>query len=269
MQFIQSVLLLVGVVGVSGHGYLTGPGVARAGIDPASGLLSRKLAPYSTAVATANAGCGGDANNEKPAGAYGRVTYAPGADVRVSWKVTLPHAQPANMVRVSVHYANGDSFAQNVLYQKSVAAAVAPQITNTVEHAKMFKLPAGKTTEVGVIQWLWSSEKDGAGGFYIGCSDIRVQAGYVATPPPSGAIVDPTGIPKDPPTGTVKPGGGTVAPGGGATVGGGVTTQRPRVTSPPGGIGTNGNVSPASTSVASPFVLVLSAVCAAFGLLSL
>jgi hypothetical protein len=67
-----------------------------------------------------------------------------------------------------------------------------PGTTTNEIRTETIQLPAGKTSETAVLQWMWASRSDG--GFYIGCSDIKISSA-IPTAPPTPLAVLPTPAP--------------------------------------------------------------------------
>ena len=67
-----------------------------------------------------------------------------------------------------------------------------PGTTTNEIRTETIQLPAGKISETAVLQWMWASRSDG--GFYIGCSDIKISSA-IPTAPPTPLAVLPTPAP--------------------------------------------------------------------------
>ena len=113
------------------------------------------------------------------------VAYTPGAQVTVTWALTIPH--PADNldsgVRIAMHYGPGDSFDQNIL-MGGVIGSGAPGTVSAELTTVTVTLPA-KTCDYCTLQWLWAANADG--GSYIGCSDVAITA--------NGALPNYVGLP--------------------------------------------------------------------------
>ena len=141
----------------------------------ASGMLGTgtKLQPFADAQLYADNGCGGAGNGDPGLKQPPTIAYQSGAQVTVTWELTIPH--PADNldsgIRIAVHYGAGDSFSQNILTGGVVGSGnpgtvSAGLLTTTVN------LPNGKTSDWATIQWVWSANGDG--GSYVGCSDVAI-----------------------------------------------------------------------------------------------
>lgn len=87
----------------------------------------------------------------------------------MQWKLTIPHNSDRtdSGVRIAIHYGDGDSYAQNILADGVDTGGAQNDILT-----RSITLPAGKTCENCVLQWMWAARADG--GYYLGCSDIRI-----------------------------------------------------------------------------------------------
>jgi len=213
---------LVSPTFVWGHAVMTSPSPR-----PASGMIGTgsKLQPFAGASAYANGGCG-SATNGDPGVQIPTVAYTPGAQVTVTWALTIPH--PADNldsgVRIAMHYGPGDSFDQNIL-TGGVIGSGAPGTVSAELTTVTVTLPA-KTCDYCTLQWLWAANADG--GSYIGCSDVAITA--------NGALPNYVGLPSQ--VGNVLPGVLATPGAGGSTNPGSiiVPAQDPGQV-PPGGTG--------------------------------
>jgi len=172
----------------SAHGVMTQP-TPRPDIGGVQGF---KLQPYASARTIANAGCGGGQNNQDPGVQRPVQAYAPGSQVTVQWKLTLPHNDDNLLegIRVAIHYSATDSFSANILAGGAVGdppytkvSAGTPNAQPNSLHTTTVTLPLGKTCDICTLQWMWSAQGDG--GSYIGCADISITAnGQPPTPLP-------------------------------------------------------------------------------------
>ena len=90
--------------------------------------------------------------------------YIAGSSINVTWDTTLLHTS-APGVRIAIKYSDADSFNANIL-------AEGVSIGNNGLNYHTVALPAGKTSNNAVLQWVWDSQTDG--GYYLGCSDIAI-----------------------------------------------------------------------------------------------
>eukprot|EP01112_Ceratiomyxa_fruticulosa_P002647 TRINITY_DN1279_c0_g1_i2.p1 TRINITY_DN1279_c0_g1~~TRINITY_DN1279_c0_g1_i2.p1 ORF type:complete len:177 (+),score=28.15 TRINITY_DN1279_c0_g1_i2:502-1032(+) len=94
------------------------------------------------------------------------VTYQAGTPITVYWNTTIVHPNPPG-VRVAVQYSPTDPFNNNVLASELEIGSVGLHSVNVT-------LPKDKVCDKCVLQWMWVTYADG--GYYIGCSDIRIQS---------------------------------------------------------------------------------------------
>eukprot|EP01112_Ceratiomyxa_fruticulosa_P003683 TRINITY_DN13_c0_g1_i1.p1 TRINITY_DN13_c0_g1~~TRINITY_DN13_c0_g1_i1.p1 ORF type:complete len:209 (-),score=44.69 TRINITY_DN13_c0_g1_i1:119-745(-) len=125
-----------------------------------------KITPYSDKDTQAETCGSGD-----PGAGRVTATYQAGTQIVVTWDTTITHTS-APGVRIAIKYSSTDKFADNILAQGLEIGA------NGLHNATV-TLPAGKTSDNAVLQWIWQSSSDG--GSYIGCSDVKVQSGVVST----------------------------------------------------------------------------------------
>lgn len=200
---------------------------------PASGMQNTgtKLQPFNAAQSYADGGCGGSTNGD-PGVQQPTIAFQSGAQVTVTWELTIPH--PADNldsgIRIAVHYGPGDSFAQNIL-AGGVINSGQPNTVSADLLTTTVQLPAGKVSDYATIQWVWSANQDG--GSYIGCADVAITAngalptnyvpnarqgevlsGVAATATGPGSIVQPSPPPPPPQGGNVGSGNNQGAPSG-------------------------------------------------------
>jgi len=171
-------LLLIASPIVRGHAILSSP-APRPNLDASPGV---KLQPFASAKTLADAGCGGTANSD-PGVQRPTQAYTPGAQLAVSWQLTIPHPDDVldSGVRIALHYDVGDSFSTNILAGGvegdppflPVSAGPAGAVANAIESYPV-TLPIGKTCDYCTLQWVWAARQDG--GSYIGCADISITA---------------------------------------------------------------------------------------------
>ena len=156
-------LLFCFVDNIYGHGKMVLP-VPRAGSGGRSDL-GDKLQPFPATAANITA-CGGTANKD-PGPLAIQNTYQAGQTISIVWKTTITHDN-APGVRIMVRYTTTEDF---------TVLADALQIGADGCHNTTVTLPATRTSNNAVIQWLWQSQSDG--GFYIGCADVKIQTAAV------------------------------------------------------------------------------------------
>jgi len=203
---------------VDGHGFMSMP-VPRTGFDEATNLKSPKLGPwegYRAEIDKDETGCYGPPN-ASPGGKNGekalrgqfatnRMQVTPGVPFMVEWDIRLAHAAPLNHLRIAYRTftynaaANPTStttsqFENGVLFNKEDtaedrAALQSPTFANylsTGKHSTMVTIPTDATPGLAELQWVWASERDGPGGYYISCADIEILEVNAGTPPPTPA----------------------------------------------------------------------------------
>jgi hypothetical protein len=191
----------------AGHGILVIPRV-RTGQGNGVGIKVRGT--LAEAVTKANLGCGAEwtpAANGDPGPGPPVANYLPGGSINVAWDVTIPHpADNLNFgIRVAVKYTDADSFAQNILAGEGATAGRPPAIsaqvggTGAKRQQLTVTLPPGKNSSAAVLQWMWGAQADG--GFYLGCSDIKISNVPLPTPAPTPLPGTPTPPPTPPPAG--------------------------------------------------------------------
>jgi len=158
-------LVVVFVVVVAGHGILVQP-TPRAGTDQGTG---DKIQGSSATNDGSNTCAGPSGGAGEVAGAI-QATYQAGSQIKVTWDTTIPHASPPG-VRIAIRYQPTDSFDDNILAQGLDVGAKGC-------HSTTVTLLANKTCDDCVLQWMWESSADG--GYYLGCSDIKIQTAAVA-----------------------------------------------------------------------------------------
>ena len=174
-----------------GHAFLRTP-IPRDGTAGPNGRGYR-LTPFSDARQKANHGCGGAANGGLTVQRPTQV-YQQGLGMPIRWRVAVPHNADVRDtgLRVAIHYAVDDSFECNVLlggaegedgFQSreeirlnaaSAGAVARPNPLLGNEFSTMVTLPAGKTCDYCVLQWMWAARDDN--GFYLSCADIAITA---------------------------------------------------------------------------------------------
>ncbi|KNC96330.1 uncharacterized protein SPPG_08233 [Spizellomyces punctatus DAOM BR117] len=135
---------------VDGHAILVDP-KPRAGQGLAPGPKFGNFPPTAEQLA----GC---ANST--AGPISKTLTA-GQNIDVKWAVTIPHVS-APGVRLAIQWAPGQAF------------QVLANGLDVSKNGSSVALPAGKTSNAAVLQWMWASQEDG--GFYLECSDVAVKA---------------------------------------------------------------------------------------------
>lgn len=189
---------------VVGHGYMMTP-MARTGDDRGAGLRSPKLSPwmgYKAEIDMDESGCYGpvglQTGNNKNAEQYLRGAnpvqglvnniMTIGTPFMVQWDIRLGHAGSKNHVRIAYRKYSGlmtqTQFEGGVLFNMEDtdadrAAERSPVFTSyltTGIHTEMITLPNTATPGMAELQWVWASERDGAGGYYISCADVQIVA---------------------------------------------------------------------------------------------
>ncbi|KAJ3089332.1 hypothetical protein HK102_006631 [Quaeritorhiza haematococci] len=117
-----------------------------------------KLTPFPPPANLLNS-CNTQAGPTTPGDAV--ATFTAGQTVTVRWKISIPHRSDPG-VRIAVRYGETENF-----------EVLADNIDVNTLSADV-QLPAGKTSQNAVIQWIWASQEDG--GFYLGCSDVAITA---------------------------------------------------------------------------------------------
>jgi len=112
------------------------------------------------------------------------ATYQAGSTILVSWNTAILHPY-APGVRIAVQYDNSTdgAFNNNILLNNNNIGVLG---LNTVS----VTLPANKTSNNAVIQWIWASTSDG--GYYLGCSDIQIIDSGNPSPPMCAATIGNT-----------------------------------------------------------------------------
>ena len=151
--------------------------------------LPIKLTPFEEAAATANRGCGGDLNRDPPP-RRPAVAYVPGAEINVTWALAIKHpsAYTNSGVRLALHFADGDSFQHNVLAgglspsPPFTPLSAAPSEADGNTGRALVRIPAGKTCDHCVLQFVWAAAPgtDGpTGGYYVSCADVSAAQGLL------------------------------------------------------------------------------------------
>jgi len=186
---------------VDGHGYMSIP-AARTGDDRSNGLRSPKLQPwanYRTVIDGDATGCYGPTgagNAEQfPRSTFkaNRMQVTPGVPFMVEWDIRLGHQAPLNHLRIARTYtidAEGattttSNFADGILFNEEDTAADKAQeqsptfskYLTTQKHNTMVTLPSETAAGLAELQWVWASERDGPGGYYISCANIEIMGG--------------------------------------------------------------------------------------------
>ena len=145
-----------------------------------------------TGTSTGRVNCGGLDNGDSGYEAMRnrpKVAYQVGANVAVTWQLTIPHpADNLNSgVRIALHFNDGDSFNNNVRARAPVELACrahpsppdsrAPwQIlldnVDASQLTRLITLPEGRLCTNCVLQWMWEAKLDG--GIYVQCVDIAI-----------------------------------------------------------------------------------------------
>jgi hypothetical protein len=136
----------------------------------------------------------------------------------VQWKLTIPHDADVqdSGVRLALYYDSGDSFQCNIMagglegdsgFDVTVDGVTGPRVlsagppgaTPNQLVSTIITLPANKTCDYCVLQWVWAARSDG--GFYVDCADIAITRDGARTPsrthPPPWAptVLIPAGVP--------------------------------------------------------------------------
>eukprot|EP00966_Prymnesium_polylepis_P189557 4392480-Prymnesium_polylepis.2 len=126
------------------------------------------------------------AQNLDPGALAPVVSYEEGTDAEVTWAIAIKHpaAYTESGVRIALSY-NGESFDRNVL-AGGVGQAIAftplsagPSEPGGDAGRAVVSLPAGKTCDACVLQFVWAAAPgtDGPqGGYYISCADVTIRA---------------------------------------------------------------------------------------------
>lgn len=192
----------------AGHGILVIPRVRN---GQGNGVGIKVRGTLAEAITKANLGCGAEwtpAANGDPGPGPPVANFLPGGSINVAWDVTIPH--PADNtdfgIRVAVKYTDADSFAQNILAGEGATGAGRPPAisaqvggTGAKRQQLTVTLPPGKNSSAAVLQWMWGANADG--GFYLGCSDIKISNVPLPTPAPTPLPGTPTPPPTPPPAG--------------------------------------------------------------------
>ena len=119
-------------------------------------------------------------------------TFIAGRDLPVKWKLSIPHANDPG-VRIAIQFP-GEPM------------TVLKDALDVNDESATVQLPAGKTSDKAILQWMWATKEDG--GFYMACSDIIVkeEAGTLGGVATSGApSVVPPAVPAGTESGTAPP----------------------------------------------------------------
>ncbi|KAJ3123130.1 hypothetical protein HK098_002173 [Nowakowskiella sp. JEL0407] len=169
-QFLSIALLFSFIVSVLSHAVLEFP-APRKGEEVEPGFKINNFPPTADQLSQC-VGLG------KTPGAVSS-TFESGATIDVKWKITIPHKSDPG-VRIAVQFP-GEAF--TVLVDNIDVNKVSVSVN----------LPAGKSG-TAVLQWMWATQEDG--GFYMGCSDILVNAGAAkASPASSPQVIEPSPSP--------------------------------------------------------------------------
>jgi len=202
----MNIIFILFPVMVAGHGYMAIP-KARTGDDGgASNLRSPKLSPWAGYKAEIvncgeNLANGNAKRHDRGENALEITSIPAGSQFDVTYDITLGHSLSVNHMRIALRYINQatgqptTAFLDNVLEEMEDTAAQraaneSPTFTKyltTGQHVVGVTMPA--TTGRAELQWIWASERDGAGGFYISCADVEI------TPATGGTTQAPTEAP--------------------------------------------------------------------------
>jgi len=157
-------------VGIYSHGILVCP-PARAGQNSSPGLKLYPEPPTPTLLNACDVSVAGSSV----------ATYTAGSVIPITWDTTLIHTSTPG-VRIAVSYGPNDNFNANVLVNGHDIGISGLNTMNVT-------LPAGKTSNSAIIQWVWASTDDG--GYYLGCADIQIVSS-ISSPPACAATVGNT-----------------------------------------------------------------------------
>ncbi|KND02905.1 uncharacterized protein SPPG_01985 [Spizellomyces punctatus DAOM BR117] len=137
----------------SGHAILLFPTSRQTGTQMSFTDVGIKIATFPPTAAQLNSCL--DSTPVAP-----QEAFVAGSDVTVKWSITIPHQNPPG-VRVAVQYDPQSDFI--VLQDNIDVNALSATLS----------LPADKSSDTAVLQWLWASQEDG--GFYMACSDVMIK----------------------------------------------------------------------------------------------
>jgi hypothetical protein len=187
-----TLLILAIATQVRGHAIMTGP-TPREGAEMSTkdiGVKINSQFPLPAGFRTGADAC-------PSANAKGQVTDFPDGQIKVDWKLTIPHKSDPG-VRVAIQFDGENAF--TVLQDNIDVNALTANVD----------APAGKSGDA-IVQWIWATQEDG--GFYVACADVRVGGGGAA--PAGGAAVPAAGA-AVPAAGAAAPAAGAAAPAAGA-----------------------------------------------------
>jgi hypothetical protein len=109
--------------------------------------------------------------------------YINGSNIPITWKLTIPHPDDdLNIgVRIAIHYADDDSFNNNILLgclsgdsgcDNKNAQGVYTKRVNAGGLSRLVTLPKDKLCAYCVLQWIWEARNDG--GHYVQCVDMAI-----------------------------------------------------------------------------------------------
>jgi len=218
--FQMFLMCLPGVV--HGHGFMSIP-MPRTGYDESTSLNSPKLGPWSgyreeidnSVRACYGPGGPGPSNAEQ----FPRTQFATaqkvtaGQPFTVMWDIRLGHQAPLNHIRIAYRTFTAQDvttseFKDGILFEKEDtaedrAAGLSPtfsQYLTTQVHNMQVTIPAETPAGPAEIQWVWASERDGPGGYYITCAVVEIVdngGGLLQPTPPPTPMMTP-----DPNSGT-------------------------------------------------------------------
>lgn len=198
---------------VAGHGFMLSPEARTGdlGADSNSFARSPKLSPWAD-YRERITDCGVSGNQQNairfPRGADPSPTvFRAGTPQNVVYDVSLAHPDSLNHMRIAyrTYTMSGTTatvtsqFTEGVLLNVEDTAAdraanTSPTYTSSLtsgQHTVSVTIPANAPAGPAELQWMWASERDGAGGFYISCADIMIESSTVTTPitdPPTPAL---------------------------------------------------------------------------------
>lgn len=123
-----------------------------------------------------------------------------------------------NHVRIAMRYytkgagttQTSTQFADSILFEAEDSDAnrladTSPTFTKyltTGIHTEIVTIPSTAQAGLAEIQWIWASERDGAGGYYITCADVQITGAVVDTPtsPPTPSPTPDPASPTGPPS---------------------------------------------------------------------
>merc|ERR1712228_650539 len=129
-----------------------------------------------------------------------------GQPFTVMWDIRLGHALSKNHVRIAYRrYVPGSptsltQFEAGVLFNQEDSdedraaerSPVGTTLVTTRMHSQMVTIGNEATPGPAELQWVWASERDGAGGYYISCADIMIMAADSGGTTPTFPVASPT-----------------------------------------------------------------------------